>query len=107
MESTFEAYRGKPPAFVPVYITNKTVDLFARRLSWAERPGVTDLVSLEHWLLCFGEASSGLRKIVGEFRYWMANGRPPWAAYRELMLGHLIGLNKFPGVRPVGVVETW
>ena len=37
----------------------------------------------------------------------MANGRPPWAAYRALMLGHLIGLYKCLGVRPVGVGENW
>ena len=37
----------------------------------------------------------------------MANGRPHWMAYRALMSGHLIGLNKCPGVRPVGVGETW
>ena len=37
----------------------------------------------------------------------MANERPLLSAYRELMLGHLIGTNKCPGVRPVGVGETW
>ena len=37
----------------------------------------------------------------------MAKGRPPWTAYRALMLGHLIGLNKSPGVRPARVGETW
>ena len=37
----------------------------------------------------------------------MANGLPPWTAYRSLMLGHLIGLYNFPGVRPVGIGETW
>ena len=49
----------------------------------------------------------GLRNIVGKFGDWMANGRPPWAAYRALILGHLIGLDKCPRVRPVGVGETW
>ena len=37
----------------------------------------------------------------------MANRRPPWAAYRALMLGRPIGLDKCPGVWPVGVVDTW
>ena len=44
--------------------------------------------------------------MVGDFRDWMANVRPPWAAYRALMLGRLIGFDKFPGVRPVVVWET-
>ena len=33
----------------------------------------------------------------------MSNGRPPWAAYRALMSGRLIALDKQPGIRPVGV----
>ena len=49
----------------------------------------------------------GLRQIVGEFGEWMANGRPPWAAYRALVLGRLIGLKKCPGLSPVGVGDTW
>ena len=37
----------------------------------------------------------------------MGNGRPPWAAYRALMSGRLIALDKQPGIRPVGVGEIW
>ena len=37
----------------------------------------------------------------------MANGCPPWAAYRELILGHLISLKKLPGFWTVVVGETW
>ena len=37
----------------------------------------------------------------------MDNGRPLWAAYRALMMGSLIGLDKYPGVWPEGVGETW
>ena len=58
-------------------------------------------------MLGFGVASLGLRKSVGEFGGWKASILPPWAAYRELILGRLIRLNKCPGVRPVGVGETW
>ena len=54
-----------------------------------------------------GAASSDLRQIFGEFGYWMASGCPPWASYMALVLGHLIGLNKCPGMRPVGVGDTW
>ena len=37
----------------------------------------------------------------------MAIRIPPWASYRALILGRLIGLNKCPGLRPVGVGDTW
>ena len=52
-------------------------------------------------------ASLGLRKIVRELGDWMDNGRPLWAAYRALMMGSLIGLDKYPGVWPEGVGGTW
>ena len=38
---------------------------------------------------------------------WLANGSLPWAAYPTFMPGHLIGLDKQPDVRLVGVGETW
>ena len=37
----------------------------------------------------------------------MVNGWPLWTAYRALMRGRLIALDKQPGIRPVGVGETW
>ena len=107
MAGSFEAYRGKHLAFVPVNITDKTVASVARRLSGSAGTGGTDSSRLQHWLLWFGVAIVGLQKIVREFGDCMPNGHPPWAAYMELMSGRLVGLNKFPGVRPVGVGETW
>ena len=37
----------------------------------------------------------------------MANQNPPWAAYRAFISERLILLDKLPGVRPVGIEETW
>ena len=37
----------------------------------------------------------------------MDNGRLPWAAYRVLILGRLVGLDKCQGAEPVTVGETW
>ena len=34
-------------------------------------------------------------------------GAPPWAAYRALMSGRMIALEKSPGIRPVGIGDTW
>ena len=79
----------------------------ARRLSRGDGQGGTDLISLQHWLLQFGEASGKLWQIFTEFAEWLENERPPWATYIILMSGRLIGLNKHPGVRPVGVGEAW
>ena len=84
-------------------ITEDTVTAVAGRLLLGAGPGETDLVSLQHWLLRFSAASGELRLIVGDFVEWLGNGRPPWAAYRALISGQLITLDKQPGIRPVGV----
>ena len=65
------------------------------------------MICLQHWLLRFGAASGALRLIVAEMEEWLSNGRPPWAAYRALMSDWLIALDKSPGIRPVGIGETW
>ena len=62
---------------------------------------------LQHWLLSFGAASGELRLIVADFTEWLSNGRPPWASHEAMMSSRLIALDKQPGVRPVGVEETW
>ena len=90
-----------------VDITDDTVTAFAGRLLGGNGPGGTNSVSLQHWLLWFGAARSDLRLIVREFIDWMNNGRAPWAACRAMMSGRLIALDKQPGIRPVGVGETW
>ena len=51
--------------------------------------------------------SSELRQIVAYFVKWLENERPPWDAYRTIMSGRLIGLDKHPIVRPVGTGETY
>ena len=64
-------------------------------------------MSLQHWLLRFGASSVEQRLIVGDFFEWLGNGRAPWTAYRALMSVRLIALDKQPGIRTVGVGETW
>ena len=65
--------------------------------------GGTDSVSLQHWLLRFGAVSGYMWLIVADFAEWLSNGRPPWAAYLDMMSVRLIALYKQPWVRTVGV----
>ena len=102
-----DAYPGKPPKMVPVDITDNVVSVVAGRLLGGGGPGGTDSISLQHWLLRFGAASGELRLIVSEVGEWLSNGRPPWSAYCALMSSRLIALDKSPGIRPVGIGETW
>ena len=64
-------------------------------------------MSLQYWLLRLGTASVELRMIVGDFVEWLGNGRHPWAVYRVQMSVRMIALDKQPGIKPVGVGETW
>ena len=84
-------------------ITDDTVTAVAWRLLGRARPGGTESVSLQYWLLRSGAAIRELWLIVGDFVEWLGNGRPPWATYRSLMSVRLIALDKQPGIRPVGV----
>ena len=45
--------------------------------------------------------------IVGDFTQWLRIGRPPCAAYRAMMSSRLVALENWPGIRPVGIGETW
>ena len=79
------------------------VALVARKLLGRLVPGVTDSEALQRWLLKFGKDSKILSISVEIFVDWLGNQNPPWSAYIEFMPGRLIGLNKWPSVRLVGV----
>ena len=104
--ATLETYK-ETPIFIPVDIREEPVESVARKLSGSSGPGGMDSEALQGSLLKFGEDSTKLRTDVETFVDWLANGSPPWAAYSAFMSGRLIALNKQPGVRPVGVGETW
>ena len=75
----------------------------AKKLSGSAGPSGVDSISMPHWLLKFGEASASLRKSITKLVEWLANGYPPWTAYRAMMWSRLVGLDKYPGVRPIGI----
>ena len=48
-----------------------------------------------------------LKEALAQFARWLANGSSPWAAYRAFMSNRLCGLDKCPGVRPLGIGEVY
>ena len=104
--ATLETYEDTP-IFIPVDITKEAVELVARKLLGSSGPGGTDSEALQGWILKFGEDSTRIRTSVETVLDWLANGIPPWTAYREFMSSRLIVLEKQPGMWPVGVGETW
>ena len=89
--------------FIPVAITEESLEPVARKRLGSSGPGGTDSEELQGQLLKFVEDSTILRTSVETFVDWLSNGSPPWAAYRAFMYGRRIVLDKQPGVRPVGV----
>jgi hypothetical protein len=76
-------------------------------LSGSAGLGGVDSQTVSHWLMAFGNAIETLRHSLANFANWLANNLPPWAAYRAMWSGRLLALDKMPGVRPLGIGETW
>ena len=57
MDHSIDDYSHLPPELVPVYLTKDKVIEVKRRLSGGARIGDTDSVSLQHYIIQFGEAS--------------------------------------------------
>ena len=66
-EASLYSYLDLPLELAHVDITDETVTAVAGRLSGGARPGGTDSVSLQHWLLRFGAVSGELRLIFRDF----------------------------------------
>ena len=65
-----------------------------------------DSLDFHIWLLQFGTFLASLREEMTAWKDWLANESPPWAAYRNIMAVRMVALDKFPGVRPVGIGEV-
>ena len=104
--TTLETYE-KTPIFIPINITEESVEYVARKRLGSSGLGGTGSEALQGWLLKFGDDSTRLRTIFGNLVDWLANGSSLWATYCAFMTSRLIALDKQPGVRPVDVGETW
>ena len=82
------------PIFIPVNITEESVESVARKHSGIYGTGGTDSEALQEWIMKFGEDSTRLCTRLETFVDWLANGSPPWADYCAFMSGRLITLDK-------------
>ena len=80
--------------------------LFAR-LSGSAGPCGVDAEMLKNWLLRHGDHSGRLRDAMATWVDWLSNGSPPYAAYRAVNTVRTVALDKSPGVRPLGIGESW
>ena len=66
-----------------------------------------DAAQAKLYLTGYGKASQELTEVLVDLAEWLANTSPPWGAYRGLMTRRLLGLDKEPGTRPVGIGSIW
>ena len=78
----------------------------ASKLSGAAGALGAEEIELYNWFLHFGCASEEFRVVVARLAECMSNLFRPWDAYCNLIACRLMTLDKRPGVRPVGIVET-
>ena len=65
------------------------------------------MVSFQHWLIRYREASLELWYIVAPITECIEKSCPPWSSYWSLKEVCLIVMDKYSGVRPVGIGDTW
>jgi hypothetical protein len=95
------------PDLSRVDIAHDTIEQVAQYFLGYSGLGGVDSQVLSHWLLAFGVTIESLRHSLANFTNWLANNIPPWEAYRAMRAGRLLALDKIPGVRPIGISETW
>ena len=88
---------------IEVEVTDENVEQAAKKLSRSAGPSGIHSISMSYWLLKFGGESARLRKSMAIVVEWLANGYPPWAAYRAMTWGRLVGLDECPGVSLIGI----
>ena len=82
-------------------VTGAHIGKVAMRIHGSGGPGGTSDL-----LLKFGRASEQLRDSVAELVRKSANSMVGWKSVRALMASQMIGLDKSPGVRPIGIGEV-
>ena len=85
-------------------ITADYVERVAHQIQGSAGPGGSIALQWHCYLLCFGLSSARLRDAVAKLARLLANGIVEWENICALMTSHLIALDKYPGVHPIGVV---
>jgi len=108
-EEDFDAHVGAPDCLelMPVYCFEECVAKAAACLSGSAGPCGVDTEMLKNWLLRHGDHSGRLRDAMAMWVDWLSNELPLYAAYRAVNTVRTVALDKTPGVRSLGVGESW
>ena len=101
--SRLPSFPTPPPTLPTLLFTPDVISTTATKLSGACGLNGVDGPTLKNWLLFHRTASAALRDSFQMLANWMANDLVPWASIRALKARRGLALNKFPGVRPIGI----
>ena len=94
------------PLFEDVEVCATHIQAVACRIQGGAGPGGCDAAHWRDVLLRYGAHSGRLRDSVAAVARRLCNSITPWDDVRALVASRLIALDKFPGVRPIGIGET-
>ena len=98
---------NETPELPTIIISADNVGTVASRLQGGAGLSGVDSQAIQFWLIRMGKSSSSLRETIAKFTSWLSNTRVPWPSIRALMSCRLVAVNKSPGVRPIGIGESW
>ncbi|KAL7461856.1 hypothetical protein ACHAXS_002258, partial [Conticribra weissflogii] len=108
---TQEQYNLDKYEYVPqplaLQITEENVKEMASNLHGSGGPTSLDSSLLSDLLLRYGTSSTSFRQEMATWTEWLSNESPPWAAYRATMATRAVAFNKFPGIRPISIGESY
>ena len=102
----FEPYPNVP-ATILALATAGLVEKVDAKLSGAAGLRWVDAVDLENWLFRFSTKSKALREEMVGLADWLQNSNLLWAAIQAILACRLLGLDKEPETRPVGIGEIF
>jgi hypothetical protein len=94
------------PTMIDITCTADVVQSVAYRMqsrASSSGPGSLDSSAWCALLLHYGKDSEHLREAMARLVEHIANGILPWENIRGIMANRLVGLDKAPGVRPIGI----
>ena len=94
-------------ATIPALAMAELVEKVGAELSGVTGLSRVDAVDLKNWYFRFSTKSEALREEMAEWADWLQNSNPPWAAIHAILACRLLGLDKVPGTRPVGIGEVF